>query len=71
MDKPSKWKAPEWMKPGAKARVFKGKGLPVGTVGTIVEVYSTGNGAKALLDTGTTPPGGTFPSVWILNLEPV
>lgn len=42
-----KWKAPEWLKPGVRVRIAHGRKWPIGATGTVMDVYTTGNGAKA------------------------
>lgn len=82
MDKPeawtNKWKAPPWMKPGTRVRVFKGRKYPVGATGTLLLIESTGHGVEAEVqfDPGFIKPDGFFPerpyhrNISILNLEP-
>lgn len=76
----NKWKAPSWLIPGATVRVFKGRNVPIGVIGTVTSVLSTGNGAKAYVKPNPDSPVALgfepfFPeqgvSVWITNLEQV
>ncbi len=79
MVKPNKWKAPEWMQPNTRVRVFKGRKHPIGATGTVISVHSTGHGAEAYVrfDAGCFTPSkyaspgfdGCF-MVSVLNLQP-
>jgi len=77
--KPNKWKVPAWCVPGAKVRIARGRKVPVGIIGTVSEVITTGNGPQAYIVATPDSPvqfecepwfsHGT--PVWCYNLEPV
>lgn len=78
--KSNKWKVPTWCVVGAKVRIAKGKKHPIGLVGTVTNVSTTGSGAQArVLPDENSPVKLSFPfstlvlgiSVWCHNLEPV
>jgi hypothetical protein len=69
----NKWVIPSWLKVGTNVVVTRGKKVPLGTKGVVVDVSSSGNGAYAYVRPDGAPDSDPifWKKVRVVNLDPV